>query len=111
MDLSELGSKKCTPCNKNTPPLQKTQLQYYLNLLPSWAMQDNKLEREIRTKSFSQSLALANIIAGIAEEENHHPDLFISWGFLKITIFTHAINGLSENDFILAAKLDRALSL
>jgi len=109
MDLPELLAKECISCSNKIAHLNKTQVRSYLNLLSNWRLQEDKLEREIKTKNFKQSLLLANEIGLIAEQQNHHPDLYISWGILRISVFTHAINGLSENDFILAAKIDKLL--
>ncbi len=106
MDLPTLLAKECTSCTQKTPPLSGEQARSYLSLLSKWQVNNHKLEREIKTKDFEQALLLANDIGKIAQAQNHHPDLNISWGKLTITVFTHAINGLSENDFILAAKLD-----
>ena len=69
-------------------------------------MEGHHLEREIKLKNFRQAMALANRIAEIAESQGHHPDLLVSWGRLKVTFFTHAIDGLHENDFIMAARVD-----
>ena len=79
------------------------------NLSEGWMLVDNAhlLVREFRFKDFAQAMAFANKVAAIAEEENHHPDMAISWGSVSVELTTHAIAGLSENDFILAAKIDQ----
>ncbi len=110
MDLKELLAKECISCSNEVTRLSEIQARSYLNLLSDWRLQDFRLEKDVKTKNFEQALLLANALGKIAAEQNHHPDLYISWGLLKISIFTHAINGLSENDFILAAKLDRLLA-
>lgn len=109
MDLPQLLTKECIPCTAKTPIINKVQAQSYLMLLTNWSLKNGKLERKLNTKNFDQALGLANKIGQIANQQNHHPDLYISWGKLLITIYTHAINGLSENDFILAAKLDHLI--
>jgi 4a-hydroxytetrahydrobiopterin dehydratase len=72
-------------------------------------VEGRRLEREVRLKDFRQAMALANKIAEIAEEQGHHPDLLVTWGRLKIMLFTHAIGGLHDNDFIMAARIDALL--
>lgn len=109
MELPQLLIKECIPCTTKTPIINQAQAQSYLMLLTNWSLKNGKLERKLKTKNFEQALSLANMIGQIANQQNHHPDLYISWGQLVITIYTHAINGLSENDFILAAKLDRLI--
>jgi 4a-hydroxytetrahydrobiopterin dehydratase len=109
MDLSSLLTKECVSCTNKTPKLTESQIQQYLRLCPQWHLIRGKLEREIKTKNFEEALSLANQIGKIAQEQNHHPDLFVSWGLIKISIFTHANKSLSENDLILAAKIDAHL--
>ncbi len=110
LNISQFLSKKCVPCSNKTPKLEQEQINAYLDSLPNWQLKENKLVREIKLKDFQESLSQANLIGQIAESENHHPDLHIAWGLLEIRIYTHSINALSENDFILAAKIDKALS-
>ncbi len=104
MDLSK---KKCIPCSKTTPPLKGEQLKALLKQLDGWKIIDeHRLEKEYPFKDFKQALAFTNKIGSIAEQEGHHPDIYLSWGLVKILLWTHKINGLSENDFIMAAKCD-----
>ncbi len=104
----ELSKKKCVPCSKGTPPLKGEPLaQLQKQLKPGWKVVDeHHLEKEFSFKNFKEALAFTNKVGEVAEQEGHHPDIFLSWGKVKIQLWTHKINGLSENDFILAAKCD-----
>jgi 4a-hydroxytetrahydrobiopterin dehydratase len=105
-----LAKKKCVPCKGNLPCLTKSERQNLICQLQSWQIEEEKfLKRHYQTKDFKSALALANKVGVIAEEEGHHPDLLIGWGMLDIKIWTHTANGLTENDFILAAKIDQAM--
>ena len=103
-----LADKTCEPCRGGIPPLSKAQIEPLLKELKGWkVLDDTRLQKSIKTDNFKQALDLANQVGDIAEEQQHHPDLLVRWGELNIDLFTHAINGLSEADFILAAKIDR----
>ena len=109
MDSSNsLTNKKCIPCNKGAPPLQEAEVSGLLKQLGNdWQVIDNHhLEKEYHFKNFREALAFTNKVGELAEIEGHHPDIHLSWGKVKIILWTHKINGLSENDFILAAKCD-----
>jgi 4a-hydroxytetrahydrobiopterin dehydratase len=110
--MSSLADRKCEACHGGTPKLTPEQIQELQKQLNDWLVTESnkKLEKSIKTKDFQQALEKANIIGRIAESEGHHPDLLVRWGELRIELWTHAIDGLSEADFILAAKIDRALS-
>jgi 4a-hydroxytetrahydrobiopterin dehydratase len=104
MDLSK---KHCVPCSKSTPPLKGQELKSLFSTLRGWTLvEENRLEKEYPFKDFKQALAFTNKVGAIAEQEGHHPDILLSWGKVKIILWTHKINGLSENDFILASKCD-----
>lgn len=105
MDLSE---KKCVPCEGGTIPLTRTEAEALLQKLSGWMLwPDGKtISKSIKFKDFKSAFTFATRIAALAEEEGHHPDLLISWGRVEIELSTHSIGGLSENDFILAAKID-----
>lgn len=105
MDLSQ---KKCISCSKSTPPLKGEQLKFYFDQLdPSWQIVDeHHLEKEYHFKNFVEALAFVNQVGALAEQEGHHPDFYLAWGLVKILLWTHKINGMSENDFIMAAKID-----
>jgi 4a-hydroxytetrahydrobiopterin dehydratase len=89
-------------------PLTKAQFEKHLPEVPDWAIvEDKKIEKEFKFKDFKESLAFINKVGAIAEEENHHPDINLhNWNKVKISLSTHAIKGLSDNDFIMAAKID-----
>lgn len=104
-----LADKSCVPCRGGIPPLTKSEYEPLLAQLKGWSVEgDRKLLKTIKTKDFKEALDLANKFGEIAEEQQHHPDLLVRWGELKIELWTHKIDGLSEADFILAAKLDQA---
>jgi 4a-hydroxytetrahydrobiopterin dehydratase len=106
----ELIYKKCEPCEGGVDPLNKKQANELMHRIHTdWKLNGNKIERLVTYVNFKQNMDVVNKIAQIAEEEGHHPDLYISYARLNIEITTHAIKGLSENDFILAAKLDKIL--
>jgi 4a-hydroxytetrahydrobiopterin dehydratase len=111
MAVSELAKKRCVPCKSGTPPLTGKPLQDLLGQLGNdWKVVDaHHLEKEYRFKDFVSALAFTNRVGGIAEEQGHHPDIHLSWGKVRLTIWTHSINGLSESDFILGARADAAL--
>ncbi|MBK6690065.1 MAG: 4a-hydroxytetrahydrobiopterin dehydratase [Deltaproteobacteria bacterium] len=104
MSLSE---KSCVPCRGDVPPLPPSEVEGLLLELPAWSLVDGHLYRRFDFPDFTSALALLNQVAALAEVEGHHPDLLLAWGRLEVTIFTHAINGLTESDFVLAAKIDR----
>jgi 4a-hydroxytetrahydrobiopterin dehydratase len=103
---SALGSKKCVPCEAGTPPLTPEQATGYLREVPQWRIEDNKIVRELKLKDFKEALAFVNQVGEIAEDEGHHPDIHVSYNRVTLKLWTHAIGGLSENDFIVAAKID-----
>ena len=108
MSETELAAKKCVPCTAGTPKLWGTQLSYYAKQLPDWKVVDeHHLERAFGFPDFATALAFTNKIGAIAEQEGHHPDLALSWGRVAVTIWTHKIDGLTESDFILGAKIDK----
>lgn len=103
-----LTQKKCAPCEKGTKPLPPERVREYLRELPGWKVVNNRvLQRELVLKDFMEAVRLIREIAAIAEAEDHHPDLHLtSYRRLAIELSTHSIGGLSENDFILAAKIE-----
>ena len=109
--MSELTQRKCQPCAKETPPLPPERIQHYLAQVAGWELVEGKLLRkQLKLADFMSVIQLVNRIAAVAETEDHHPDLHIT-GYRRLTIelSTHAIGGLSENDFILAAKINALL--
>lgn len=103
-----LADKKCKACAVATTPLKGALLQeLFKQLKPGWKIVDeHHLEKEYTFKNFKEALAFTNKVGQLAEEEGHHPDIFLKWGKVKITLFTHKIDGLSESDFVMAAKCD-----
>ncbi|MDP4020773.1 MAG: 4a-hydroxytetrahydrobiopterin dehydratase [Candidatus Adlerbacteria bacterium] len=107
--MSELAKKKCVPCEGGVKPYTPQEAQEMLKQVSKdWMLIDGAhlLIKELRFKDFAQALAFANKVGEIAEAEQHHPELSIGWGHVGVELTTHAIDGLSENDFILAAKID-----
>ena len=107
--MVELAEKKCVPCEGGVPPIEGNDLHRYLHELGGgWkAVHEHHLEKEFSFKDFKEALAFTNKVGMLAEKEGHHPDLHLSWGKVRIVLWTHKINGLSENDFVLAAKIDK----
>lgn len=106
-----LASKRCRPCRGGVPPLKGAAIAELSEQLGGgWKVIDeHHLEKEYTFKDFAEALAFTNRVGAIAEEEGHHPDIYLAWGRVGIKIFTHKIDGLTESDFILAAKADAAL--
>lgn len=103
-----LADKKCVPCRGGVPPLAGEELKKLHSNVPDWQVaNEQQLHREFRFPDFRQALDFVNRVGGIAEQEGHHPDILLSWGKVGITLWTHKIGGLTESDFILAAKIDR----
>jgi 4a-hydroxytetrahydrobiopterin dehydratase len=106
--MSKLAKKKCVPCEGNVKPMSREEAEKLLSELDDWSLIDDAhlLAKSFHFKDFIESMNFVNRIAEIAEEEGHHPDLTISYNDVGVELTTHAIDGLSENDFILAAKID-----
>jgi 4a-hydroxytetrahydrobiopterin dehydratase len=104
-DTPNLASRSCVPCKGGVPPLKGAQIQSLLLAVPGWHVQDeHHLERAFTFPDFALALAFVNRAGAIAEEQGHHPDMSLSWGKVTVTIWTHTIDGLTESDFVLAAK-------
>lgn len=103
-----LSKKKCVPCQGGEPPLRGAALDSLFDqLTDGWVIvDDHHLEKQYKFSNFRQALTFTNKVGELAESEGHHPDIYLSWGRVKLKIFTHKINGLTESDFILAAKID-----
>ena len=104
-----LSSGKCEPCNGNTPKLDFQEISKFLSELNEWSVNDNQemIFKKFKFSNFKKAISFANEVGEVAEKEGHHPDIWFGWGYAKIKIFTHAISGLAESDFILAAKIDK----
>ena len=107
--VSELASRACVPCKGGVPPLAGDGLEAIRTQLGGdWEVVDgHHLRKTYRFKDFKQALAFTNRVGELAEQEGHHPDIFLAWGKVRLKIWTHKIDGLTESDFILAAKADR----
>ena len=107
----DLADRPCVPCGKGTPPLEEESCRELLTGLdPGWELDAaGRLVRELSFPDFAGALAYVNRVGEIAEEADHHPEIELGWGRVRLRIWTHSIDGLSENDFILAARCDRAV--
>ena len=110
--MSDLLNKKCVPCEGGVTPLDVSEIHKYQKSVDGWNILKNKkniyfLEKKFLFKDFLESQNFVNKVGEISEDEGHHPDISFGWGYANINITTHAIEGLSENDFILAAKIDK----
>ena len=110
--MTELADKKCIPCEGGIPSFDLKEIHKYLKKVDGWDVKsdDNKtyyLLKEFKFENFLESQKFVNDVGDIAENEAHHPDIWFGWGYAKVKIFTHAINGLHESDFVLAAKIDK----
>ena len=108
----DLSKKKCVPCDGGIPGFDITEIHKYLKMVDGWEVKsdDSKiyyLIKEFKFPNFLESQKFVNKVGDIAEKEGHHPDIWFGWGYAKIKIFTHAIKGLHESDFVLAAKVDK----
>jgi 4a-hydroxytetrahydrobiopterin dehydratase len=102
-----LANRSCVPCHGGVPRLSGAEIEPFMSELQGWeVVAEHHLKKSYAFPNFRQALALVNRIGGVAEAEGHHPDICFGWGRVEITIYTHAIDGLSESDFILAAKID-----
>jgi len=102
-----LEEQKCVPCEIGAKPLSKEEATALLLEIPGWTLKDNAIERDFTFKDFKAAIAFVNKVAEIAEEQGHHPDIYISYNKVHLTLSTHKIGGLSSNEFILAAKIDK----
>ncbi len=107
----ELARKRCEPCSGNTPSLEADEIREYQGQIDSaWKVVDqHHLERNFTFDDFQQALDFVNRVGAVAESEQHHPDIFLSYRKAQVKLWTHAIDGLSENDFIMADKVDELI--
>ena len=110
--MSDLAEKKCIPCEGGIPAFDINEIHKYLKKVDGWDVKKNRddshfLEKKFKFNNFLDSQHFINYVSEISENEGHHPDISFGWGYANIKIYTHAIKGLAENDFILAAKIDR----
>ena len=107
--MTDLAGKTCVPCRGGVPPMPKAEAESYLREAPGWALMDDgkRIERKFTFKNFREALAFVNQVGALAEDEGHHPDITFGWGHATVSLHTHKIKGLHENDFIMAAKINR----
>jgi 4a-hydroxytetrahydrobiopterin dehydratase len=107
--MAALAEKECVPCKGGVPPLKGAELaKLARELQPGWqTVDEHQLEREFKFKNFREALDFTNKVGELAEAQGHHPDIYLAWGKVKVTLWTHKIDGLTESDFIMAAKVDR----
>ena len=110
--MDELADKKCVPCEGGIPAFDTLEIHKYLKKVDGWNVKKDKdesffIEKEFKFENFLKSQNFINSVGEIAEKEGHHPDISFGWGYARIKIFTHAIKGLAESDFVLAAKIDK----
>jgi 4a-hydroxytetrahydrobiopterin dehydratase len=104
----QLADKTCVPCRGGTPPLRGQEIERLHASVPDWSVvNEHHIHREFRFPDFKQALDFVNLVGALAEEQGHHPDILLAWGKVEITLWTHQINGLTESDVIMAAKIDR----
>ena len=114
--MTDLSEKKCVPCEGGVVPFDMSEIHKYQKKVDGWKVKKNErevyfLEKFFKFKNFINSQNFINKVGEISEKENHHPDISFGWGYAKIEITTHAIEGLSENDFILASKIDQIFNV
>jgi len=110
--MNTLAEKDCVPCKGGVPPLKGPELSKIANQLDGgWqVVKEHHLEKEYKFKDFREALEFTNKVGELAESQGHHPDIYLTWGKVKLNVWTHKIDGLTESDFVLAAKADKLLS-
>ena len=105
-DVCDLTNKQCKPCEGGAPPLSQDEINTLLRQLDGWGQQGNLIGKTYEFKNYYQTMAFVNAVAWLSHREDHHPDMHAGYNKCRVEYSTHAINGLSENDFICAAKVD-----
>jgi 4a-hydroxytetrahydrobiopterin dehydratase len=109
-EACDLANKECVPCKGGVPPLKGDELSKIAAQLPEWqVIEEHHISRTYKFPDFKTALAFVNRVGDLAETIGHHPDIYFTWGKVRIDIWTHKINGLTESDFILGAKIDKLL--
>jgi len=108
-NMSELKEKYCRACEEGMPAMSMEEAQAMMEQVAGWELGEGKLSRQFKFKNFKEAMIFVNKVADIAEAEGHHPDIYISWNRVRLDLTTHIIKGLSENDFIMAAKVDEVV--
>ena len=105
--MSELANRECVPCRGGVPPLKGDEILRLVGEIPEWTVvKEHHLTKVYKQRDFKESLAFVNRVGELAEQQGHHPDICFGWGRVEISIWTHKIDGLTESDFILAAKIE-----
>jgi 4a-hydroxytetrahydrobiopterin dehydratase len=105
--MAGLTEKTCVPCRGGVPPLTESEAKNFLAQTPGWELRERKrIERTYKFKNFREALGFVDRVGEVAEQEGHHPDITFGWGYATISLYTHKIKGLHENDFIMAAKIN-----
>ena len=106
--MTSLSNKVCVPCRGGIPPLSSSEANDYLSQVSDWELISDglRIERRYQFNDFVSALSFTNSVGALAEKEGHHPDICVGWGYVNVVFYTHKINGLHENDFIMAAKTD-----
>ncbi len=108
--MSNLARKDCVPCRGGVPPLDARQSAELLKQIEGWTIEQGfHLTKRFKFPDFAQALAFVNRVGAMAEKQGHHPDIYLAWGMVRVEIWTHKIDGLTESDFIFAAKTDECL--
>jgi len=108
-NICDMATKHCTPCEGGTQPLSKESVENLLRSLRGWEQEDGSIVKRFEFKNYYQTMAFVNAVAWIAHSEDHHPDLEVSYRYCRVRYSTHAVGGLSENDFICAVKVERLI--
>jgi 4a-hydroxytetrahydrobiopterin dehydratase len=109
--MSELATKTCVPCRGGVPPLRGQELSSLHQQVPQWqVINEHHVTRKFTFPDFKTALDFVNRVGNLAEQQGHHPDILLVWGRVEITLWTHKIDGLTESDFIMAAKIDKLYS-
>ena len=110
--MTQLAEKTCVPCKGGVPPLKGAELHQFSHQLPNWnVIDEHHITRTFTFPDFQQALNFVNRVGAVAEEQGHHPDIMLTWGKVQITLWTHKVDGLTESDFIMAAKIDQLMPL
>jgi 4a-hydroxytetrahydrobiopterin dehydratase len=106
--MTELAARTCTPCRGGIPPMSEDEARGYLEGAPGWELKDQgkRIERRFEFRNFRDALDFVGRVGALAEQEGHHPDACFGWGYATVSLRTHKIKGLHENDFIMAAKIN-----
>jgi len=109
MSAKDLARMECVPCKGGVPALESDEIGRLADQVEGWRVVDNHhIEKTYKFDDFAQALEFVNKVGAIAEDQDHHPEIWFTWGKVRVSVHTHAVDGLTENDFILAAKIDES---